>query len=172
MSGLSRHEKNGNGENVWLTPPELVKALGPFDLDPCYSEPRPWQTAKRHYGPDAAGGLGGLFAEWEGLVWCNPPYGDKSAEWLEKCANHGDAIALIFARTETNTFFEYVWRRASAVLFLRGRLTFRLPKGRMAKGNSGAPSVLVAYGSLATERLKTAGLVGQYLDLNNGEGRP
>ncbi|NCW30719.1 MAG: adenine methyltransferase, partial [Alphaproteobacteria bacterium] len=30
---------------TWLTPPAVIKALGEFDLDPCASLDRPWDTA-------------------------------------------------------------------------------------------------------------------------------
>lgn len=36
-------------EERWLTPPSILTALDPFDLDPCAApEPRPWPTADRH----------------------------------------------------------------------------------------------------------------------------
>lgn len=37
------------GTDEWLTPPELIRALGEFDLDPCAPAKRPWDTAKLHY---------------------------------------------------------------------------------------------------------------------------
>lgn len=46
--GLSAHQKNG-GHDEWLTPPEILRALGEFDLDPCAPVVRPWETAARHY---------------------------------------------------------------------------------------------------------------------------
>lgn len=162
---MGGHQSAGNGEKIWLTPPELIRQLGPFDLDPCYSEPRPWPTAAQHYGPDVADGLGGLAADWRGLVWCNPPYDQEAGKWLSRCADHGNAIALIFARTETETFHRQVWRRASAVWFFEGRLTFHYPSGARAKANGGAPSVLVCYGSQAVERVIAAGLRGHMVHL-------
>lgn len=27
--------------DIWLTPPHILDALGPFDLDPCAPDPRP-----------------------------------------------------------------------------------------------------------------------------------
>lgn len=109
----------------WLTPPEILAALGEFDLDPCASQYQPWRTAREQFTilDD------GLAREWAGRVWCNPPYGPHAAHWLERCAAHGDAIALVFARTETAAFHEHVWPKADAILFLRGRLQFRLPGG-------------------------------------------
>lgn len=45
---MSAHQRNG-GHDEWLTPPEIIKALGAFDLDPCAPVVRPWGTAARHY---------------------------------------------------------------------------------------------------------------------------
>ena len=50
----------------------------------------------------------------------------------------------MFARTETEMFVEAVWKRATALRFLFGRLYFHRPDGRRAEANAGAPSVLVA----------------------------
>ena len=161
MSGMGSHQKHGRAEAVWLTPPEIVQALGPFDLDPCFGAPRPWDTAAEHYGPDAAGGLGGLHMPWRaGMVWCNPPYDRHAWAWLARCADHGSAIALIFARTEVREFHRQVWERATALLFLEGRLFFHHPDGRRAAHNGGAPSVLVAYGEEAAARLYRCPLKG------------
>lgn len=163
--GMGGHQNAGNGETVWLTPPSLIRALGPFDLDPCFSPPRPWATAGEHYGPDVAGGLGGLHAEWFGLVWCNPPYDRHFGRWLERCADHGRALALVFARTETAEFHRTVWNRADALFFFEGRLTFHHPNGQKAAANGGAPSVLVAYGREAVQRIVAAGLRGRLIHL-------
>lgn len=57
-----------------------------------------------------------------------------------------------------------VWGRASAVLFLTGRLHFHFPDGSRAAANSGAPSVLVAYGNGDAIRLRDSGLDGVYID--------
>ena len=40
---------NINNNDEWLTPPEIIKSLGEFDLDPCSPINRPWDTAKKHY---------------------------------------------------------------------------------------------------------------------------
>lgn len=146
--------------HVWLTPPEIIEALGPFDLDPCAApEPRPWPTAARHITlPED-----GLRAEWEGRVWCNPPFGSHTAAWLARMAGHGNGIALTFARTDTRMFRQHVWPHTSGVLFLHGRPHFYLPDGTRAKGNSGGPICLIAYGAANGERLRTCGLPGAFL---------
>ena len=75
-------------------------------------------------------------------------------------SSHGNGIALIFARTETEMFHRCVWGRAQAVLFLQGRLFFRHVSGQKAKHNAGAPSCLVAYGEENVEALRTCRLEG------------
>jgi hypothetical protein len=145
----SHHKPNEGKSNDWLTPPELVRALGPFDLDPCASVGQPWETAREMWTECE------LVGDWRGLVWCNPPYGPHVWKWLDKLADHGSGIALVFARTETDGFFRTVWGRAGGLYFLRGRLHFHRPKtGERAAFNAGAPSVLVGYGEEACRRLR------------------
>lgn len=47
--GMGSHESSNMGKDEWLTPPEIVCALGQFTLDPCSPVSRPWPTAKHHY---------------------------------------------------------------------------------------------------------------------------
>ncbi|NKY60787.1 DNA N-6-adenine-methyltransferase [Nocardia flavorosea] len=155
---IGGHHSARSGSNVWLTPPGIIGALGVFDLDPCAADPRPWDTARRHIAPPEDG----LSAEWVGRVFLNPPYTGLPV-WLGKLADHGQGTALVFARTETRWFVDLVWRRATAVLFLHGRLHFHLPDGARAQGNAGAPSVLVAYGERDAELLAGCGLDGTFL---------
>jgi len=139
---MGSHQSASGGSDEWLTPPSLIAALGPFDLDPCSpGARRPWDTARTHYSIEDDG----LRQPWHGRVWCNPPYANVPA-WLNRLAQHGTGTALVFARTETATWFEHIWPKASGVLFLRGRLSFHYIDGRRAKANSGAPSALIAYG--------------------------
>lgn len=140
----------------WLTPLAIVEALGMFDLDPCASVGQPWATARRHIAPPG----NGLAEPWEGRVWLNPPYGKHTAEWLARLADHGDGIALVFARTETAMFREFVWPKADALLFLAHRPHFHRPDGMRAKGNSGGPMVLIAYGIHNVVALRCSGIGG------------
>lgn len=159
--GIGSHQSANMLKDEWLTPPELIKSLGEFDLDPCSPINRPWPTANKHLTINDDG----LIQPWSGRVWCNPPYGLEAANWLDKLAKHGNGIALIFARTETKMFFEHVWRKADALLFLEGRLFFHHVDGAKAKSNSGAPSVLVAYGEENSTLLKNCAIKGQFIEL-------
>jgi hypothetical protein len=150
--------------DVWLTPPFILQALGPFDLDPCAPEDRPWEMAAQHFTKKD----NGLVQPWVGRVWCNPPYGRQVDRWLRRLRQHGNGIALIFARTETEYFFDEVWPHAGALLFIEARLHFHKPDGRRATTNAGAPSVLIAYGDdncAALQREATGAIRGQYIDL-------
>ena len=160
-SGMGSHQSTKMKNGEWLTPPELVEKLGDFDLDVCAPVVRPWDTAKKHFTIEDDG----LIQEWYGRVFCNPPYGNESGLWLERMADHGRGIALIFARTETKMFFEYVWGRASGLLFIEGRLHFHYVDGSRASANAGAPSVLVAYGAEEADFLSKCSVKGKFISL-------
>lgn len=141
--GLSSHQSARMKNDEWLTPPEILNALGPFDLDPCAPVNRPWPTAAQHYTREDDG----ISQQWHGRVWLNPPFGRFAAEWMRRMREHDNGIALLPARTETVMFFDSVWGSAAAVLFMRGRPHFHFVDGSRAKFNSGAPIALVAYGA-------------------------
>ena len=136
---------NTAGNDEWLTPPDIIKALGEFDVDPCSPINRPWDTAKIHYNKNDDG----LAKPWEGRVWCNPPYGRETFKWIDKLATHNNGVALIFARTETIGFHEQVWQRADAIFFFKGRLKFHYVDGTVG-GAANAPSCLISYGNQNT----------------------
>ena len=138
-----------NGE--WLTPPYIIKSLGEFDLDPCSPINRPWDTAKYHYTEVD----NGLSKDWFDLIWCNPPYGKETFIWLNKLAEHGNGIALIFARTETKGFHREIWEKAHSIFFFKGRLRFHYVDG--SKGDvANAPSCLISYSESNTESIERA----------------
>lgn len=162
---MGSHQSQRAGSTTWLTPPHIIAALGEFDLDPCGAPG--WVTARRHIIlPDD-----GLAAEWVGRVWLNPPYSSEAWVWLDKLAAHGKGTALVFARTETAGFVDQVWRKATPLLFLHGRLHFHHADGTRARANSGAPSVLVAYGERDARALVDSGLPGTFVRLRQ-EARP
>ena len=173
--GLSAHQKNG-GHDEWLTPPEILRTLGAFDLDPCAPRVRPWETATRHYTV-ADDGLSAPREPKSTRVWLNPPFGREAVKWLRRWGvEHGNTIALIPARTETAMFYETIWGVAAGVLFLKGRPHFHYVDGRRADFNSGAPIALVAYGSDNLEALRQSGLgfvvVGHNASFSRGPSGP
>jgi len=160
---MGSHQSAVMKNDEWLTPPELLSALGEFDLDPCSPINRPWNTGTHHFSKN----VDGLKQDWFGRVWLNPPYGREAGAWLEKLVKHNNGIALIFARTETEMFFDFVWDKADAMLFIKGRLFFHYVSGERAKSNAGAPSVLIAFGKENVEILRNCGIKGKFINQSN-----
>lgn len=131
--------------HVWLTPREITDKLGPFDLDPC-GAPN-WKIAPNQYYEAA----NGLKQKWEGFVWMNPPYGKFTPLWMDKLAEHGNGIALVFSRTDT-IWFQKALKQADCLFFKKGRIKFLNEKGK-STNSAGAPSCFFGYGKLAIERL-------------------
>jgi hypothetical protein len=139
--------------NVWLTPKDLLDALGAFDLDPCAADPRPFDIGTKLNFTQADDGLA---QEWpqDHFAFCNPPYGPHTGAWLDRMAQHNYGIALTFARTETRAM-QRALRRCSAVFFPDKRVTFLTGKPPHLPGRTsgGAPSMLLAFGHMAALRL-------------------
>ena len=160
MSGFSGHEKTIANHHDWITPKSIIDALGPFDLDPCRSLNQPWNCATTGYTVVDDG----LSKNWFGVVWMNPPYGNEIAKWVRRLADHGNGIALMFARTDTRWFQDYC-RNNSGMLFLRGRVRFYDGQSRQFQRTGGgasatSPSVLVAFGDECGDRLRRCNLDG------------
>jgi len=66
---LGSHQKTMGISQVHLMPRWIIEALGPFDLDPCAADPRPWNCAEVNL-TEVDDGLRG---RWSGRVWLNPP---------------------------------------------------------------------------------------------------
>jgi len=156
---MDNFNSNTENEEQWLTPPELIKSLGEFDLDPCSPEPeiRPWDTAAGHFSKSDDG----LKTPWFGRVWCNPPYGRETFKWMKKLAEHGNGIALIFARTETIGFHKEIWDKADAIFFFKGRINFYRITGERSKATANAASCLVVYGQSNIASVRDSGLKGK-----------
>ena len=170
MSGMSSHQSPASVTDTWFTPRAIIEALGgadSFDLDPCSHIDRPWPTAREHMTVED----NSLLREWWGRIWLNPPYSNPLiGRFMGRMAAHGRGTALIFARTETESFFRHVWGAAHGVLFLQGRLSFCRPDGTPAPGNAGAPSVLVAYGNADLDMLAAAPIDGKLIALRLPRG--
>lgn len=150
-----------DNKDEWLTPPYIFEALGHFDLDPCAPVSPPWKIADHNFDVLDDGLMQPWPKAW--FVWCNPPYGKQTVLWLAKMANHNNGICLIFARTDTRMFQDYVFS-ADAILFIKGRLSFFDVNG-VKGGTAGAPSCLVAYGAEAVKRLENCGIKGKLVRL-------
>lgn len=154
---MSFVQRLAQASDTWLTPRWILDPLGAFDLDPCAAPlPRPWETAARSFAlPEDDG----LKKPWTGRVWLNPPYGNKAAAFIGRLAEHGDGVALIFARTETAFWQSHIFPKADAVHFLKGRVRFCDSTGR-ERDPAPAPAALVAYGGGNARALSLAAFPG------------
>jgi site-specific DNA-methyltransferase (adenine-specific) len=65
-----------------------------------------------------------LKQDWNGVVWCNPPYGRNISQWIKKAAESQCTVVMLLpARTDTKWFHDYVYNNAE-IRFIRGRLKF------------------------------------------------
>ena len=151
--------QRSTGSDEWYTPPEIIHALGEFDLDPCAA--RGWNTAKRHiYKEDD-----GLSQTWSGRVWCNPPYSRQLISlFIRKMAEHGNGVALIFNRMDIALWHDLIFPTASALFILRGRLKFYRPDGTQGDA-AGCGSGLVAWGAENADALLRCSLPGRFIPL-------
>ena len=107
----------------WETPQALFDELDKefhFDVDVCALP----ENAKcdRYYTPE----IDGLKQSWQGVCWCNPPYGRKIGEWVAKAAKSEAVVVMLLpARTDTRWFHDYIYKAENAdIRFIRGRLKF------------------------------------------------
>jgi DNA N-6-adenine-methyltransferase (Dam) len=136
-SGKSYEKSIGDG---WLTSPHLLKSLGKFDTDPCTPVKMPWRTAKKMYSIADDG----LSKAWNGRVWLNPPYSNVFP-FVKRFADHKNGIALLSAKSTDSKWGQLLLASADAVLFLKGRLLFHYPDGKISNGKW-LSNMLVAYG--------------------------
>jgi len=113
-----------NKTDDWLTPPELVRSLGVFDLDPCASS--------RSHGELAAVNFrlpehNGLLEPWSGRVWCNPPFSQMSA-WATRFALHFDGIMICPLRMQVR-WSQVLFDHADGILFMRDPVRWVSPDG-------------------------------------------
>ena len=152
-----------SGEKTWLTPKFIIDALGHFNTDPCCPDIMPWQTADRMITKEQDGRT----AEWIGRVWLNPPYGKESYPFIKRMATHiGGGVALLFARTDTKIWHDWIFPYAHSILFIQGRLCF-YDKNGIKGGSCAVPSVLVSYSQYDTDALKNSGIKGKLIELKH-----
>lgn len=158
----TQFERSEKATDEWYTPKEVIDALGGFDLDPCAPVSPLWSTASTMYNKNDDG----LSKDWFGRVWLNPPYSRPLIDlFVKRMAQHGNGIALLYNRCDSKMFQDVVFKKATAMKFLRNRIRFFRPDG--TRGNSpGCGSILVAFGEDNAEILKNCNIDGKYVRIN------
>ncbi len=151
-------KKVSPADDKWVVPQIIMDKLGDIDMDVYAPFNRPWDSAKEHLTilDD------GLNKDWKGRVFCNPPDGALTYPWLERCAKHRNAIALVYAKTDAAYFQDIVMKYATAVIFIKGRVKFHYTDG--AKADSAPlPSILVAFSYQTGCVLEDSGINGSFM---------
>lgn len=138
--------------NTWLTPLWLIQELGKFDYDPCGFPGHKTAETICCLPSD------GLSNPWHGRVWLNPPYGKEAVRWIDRLNQHGNGIALIFARLETKWIQPYL---ADGFFQLEGRLKFLKPDFS-EDSNAGTGSILIPFGRQNLGSILSSNLKGRY----------
>ena len=129
---MTSSEQNGptgdqklNTSDDFLTPPELVAAMGEFDLDPCTSHRQEKLLARKSYRfPEDDG----LFLPWEGAVFVNPPFSELP-KWVNRFVLHKNGVLLAPARLEVEWFWR-LWAYCDGIFFTKGPVKYLCPEGK------------------------------------------
>lgn len=128
--------------DMWATPQDFFDKLNKefhFTLDACATPEN--AKCERFFTKEQDG----LAQPWNGIVWCNPPYGREISKWvkraLESSKNGSIVVMLLPARTDTSWFHEYIYNKAKEIRFIRGRLKFG-----GSKNSAPFPSMVVVFG--------------------------
>jgi hypothetical protein len=150
MSNFIKGEKRSVSDE-WYTPPRIIHSLGKFDLDPACGEQCPNRTARRRFSEQ------GLERTWSGRVWLNPPF-SGAKPWMEKLAEHGDGIGLVFARFDAK-WLQHCVSKSRCFFMFHGRIAFHRPDGS-APVHCPLSCILVPFGEHNVEAIRASGLKG------------
>lgn len=147
-------------KNDCLQTPEWVyRSLGPIDLDPCAGAST--NIGARNFAIEH--NQDGLSLDWEGFVYCNPPFSQKE-QWARRMIEHGNGI-LILPERGSAPWFGPLANAAGAYWVMGKKINF---VGGPSSNNLG--SVLFPFGQDARERLLASGLPGHFVEVK--EWRP
>lgn len=84
---------------------------------------------------------------------------------MERLAEHGNGIALVFNRMDTALWHDIIFPSATAIRILRGRLKFVGTDGKESPYGAGCGSVLVAFGEYNADMLENCNIDGKFIRL-------
>ena len=153
QDGLFNLDQTELSTNDHYTPKWIFDLLGvEFDIDVA-SPPGgvPWIPAKRYFTQSDDG----LSQDWEGLVWCNPPYSDI-LPWVRRMNEHANGIALL-PHTK-GAWRREVWQNAHGIAEWQDLTEVRF----MHKGKEKTifpTTFLAAWGEIACQAISRIGRV-------------
>lgn len=110
--------------DMWATPQDFFDKLNEefhFTLDAAAITEN--AKCEKYFTPEDDG----LSQDWEGIVWCNPPYCRQTGKWVKKAyeesQNGATVVMLLPCRPDVSWFHDYILGKAE-IRFIRGRLKF------------------------------------------------
>jgi phage N-6-adenine-methyltransferase len=166
----------GSGSVEWYTPAAYLdcarQVLGEFDLDPASNAIAQEQVRARSYFTKDDDGLS---QQWNGRVWCNPPYSD-AGKFVEKlltglsAGRTTEALLLVNAYCDTR-WFHRAAAACAAICFPLGRIYFEKPDGDQMKQPAYGSAFIYFGDQLARFRAAFADQ-GLIVIPDTGEGAP
>lgn len=135
-----------SNKDDWCTPQDVFDALDKefhFTIDVAASDSN--AKCEKYYTKE----IDGLTHSWDGVAFCNPPYGRDVIKWVKKADEErrkgNTVVMLIAARTDTRFFHEYIYKKDNVeVRFIKGRLKFTDENGK-AYQPAPFPSMVVVF---------------------------
>lgn len=151
-------------DHTWETPVDFfvfLDVIFRFNLDVCATP----STAKceRFFTPEEDG----LAQDWEGMCWMNPPYGRQQVKWIKKACEEFEkgtskVVCLIPARPDTKVWQDIIFKKATAVCFIAGRIKFG-----DSENAAPFPSALVIFDNdITEEQVKSLEVLGKTFLIN------
>lgn len=138
QAGIEDHHRDS-----WYTPRWLFEQLGAmFEQDVCAPPDTDHRTcpANAYFTEDDDG----LAQQWDGLVWCNPPYSTPEP-WADRMVAHGNGLLLV--HMPNNAQWAVRAQRAATAIRLIQSMHFERPNGQHQR--PGYSLQLLAYGDTA-----------------------
>jgi len=143
-----RRRSDDHPRQRMLTPSYILeplrKLLGQIELDPCTEESNPTNALRFYCPPDD-----GCSLPWDAdTVFCNPPYGEARARWVDKCIKESGSsrIALLIpAHTDTKVF-QRAMASCTTALLIKGRLRFGVARKNGIEEAASHGSALFGFG--------------------------
>lgn len=142
------------------TPKWVYSQLGEIDLDPCAGINT--NIGRENYVVER--GENGLLLDWQGFVYCNPPFSQKEL-WIQRMSEHDNGI-LILPERGSAPWFGPLAKRCGAYFVMGKKINFI---GGPSSNNLG--SALFPFGEEARERLKNIQLPGHYVEVKRFKPR-
>jgi site-specific DNA-methyltransferase (adenine-specific) len=105
----------------WSTPQDFFDKLNEkyhFTLDVAASEEN--HKCDRYYTKEE----NGLAQPWEGVIWCNPPYGKDELNWVIKAISCKNKVVMLLpVKTSTDCWHDFIVPFGK-VTFIRDKLKF------------------------------------------------